>query len=103
MVAQKAARWEALGYLEGSGLIEQRFDLDGTRRQVWLRRGLAADDRYWTGTLLAECMESPEFPTEAFMAQVALGLMAHGVAIPERPVPVEAPGRKYVFDWKEVR
>jgi hypothetical protein len=98
-VAQRNGRLEALNWLVNNRLVSMLYNVDGDRQQAWLGRVYAPDEP--GGTLLAECPNDNDYPTEAFLAQVALGLMAHGVAIPERPAPRKAPGAEHVIDWKK--
>jgi hypothetical protein len=94
LIAARNGRADALFRLANHGLIEIHHDRLNNKQQVWL-------DLEPIGTLLAECENDNNFPTEEFMAWVALGLHAHGVRVPERPAPREASGAKYVITWKE--
>ena len=66
LVSQRHARWEQLQRWERAGKISLNYTGGEYRRQVWLYRGI----------LLAECDDGNDFPTEAFVAQVALGIQA---------------------------
>lgn len=103
-VAARNARLDALNFLVNEKKIVMRYALDGDRHQAWLYQTGRSNgvDWHWDGTLLAECPNDSDYPTEAFIAQIALGLMAHGVAIPERPAPrAKSESAKRVLDWKK--
>lgn len=94
LVGRRNGRNDVLFWLANGGLIEIRCDLLNNKQQVWLRR-----ERH--GVLLAEEENNSDYPTEALIAQVALGLMVHGVAVPERPSDrPKTEQMKYCKDWK---
>lgn len=100
IAGQRNGRLDWLNWLVNNSVISVLYKVDGHRAQAWLGRVHAPDEP--NGTLLAECPSTgSEYPTEAFIAQVALGLMAHGKAIPDRPPPRHAPGAEHVIDWKK--
>lgn len=102
LVSQRHARREQLERWENARKIYIWMERSPYRYQVWLKGPYRAG-----GTLLAECGESKDFPTAAFVAQVALGIQAlsnfEGVKEPD-PVKLtqeQIEQRKHVIDWKK--
>jgi hypothetical protein len=102
LVSQRAARLLQLQAWEDAHKISMRYDIDGNRRQAWLWMSFQ-EAKYSPGTLLAECDNNNDFPTEVFVAQVALGIQAlssfDGVKEPEQRPKSES--AKHVIDWKK--
>lgn len=73
--AARAGRRALLERWEKAHRISLRYDIDGDRRQAWLWEK-PQDLKYAPGTLLAEEKDHNDFPSESFVAQVALGLQA---------------------------
>ena len=93
LVSQRYARRAQLDRWEVARKIYLK--IVNTTWRVWLYQEY--------GVLLAECEDSSDFPTEAFVAQVALGIQAlssfEGVKEPEQREKSES--AKQVIDWKK--
>ena len=83
LVSQRHARYAQLERWEKARKIVVRLRVTGPgnwRRTVWLYSPFPdlLSDMGMTpiGTLLAECEDNKDYPTEAFVAQVALGIQA---------------------------
>jgi hypothetical protein len=110
LVSQRHARLAQLERWEKANKIVMRYQggssmYNGLRCQAWLVA--QSDPRIPRGIMLAECGESKDFPTAAFVAQVALGIQAlsnfEGVKEPD-PVKLtqeQIEQRKHVIDWKK--
>lgn len=106
-VAARAARLALLERWEAAHKISLRYDIDGDRRQAWLWQKAFVE-----GMLIAEEKNNNDFPSEVFIAKVALGLQAHfgnleGKDPWTHPVPkaqYEAGkefARRHVIDWSK--
>jgi hypothetical protein len=69
-----AERQDRLLRLQAGSKIVLKFDTDGCRRQAWLHAKYLESPG--TPVLLAEEFESKDYPTDVFLAKVALGLGA---------------------------
>lgn len=113
LVQQRHARLEQLERWERAHKIKLRMRCRGDiwLRQAWLEQlrpfpnlgEVGNYDPRFNDTLLAECEDSTDYPTEAFVAQVALGIQAlssfDGVKEPEQQEKSEQ--AKHVIDWKK--
>jgi hypothetical protein len=98
LVAQRNARRYQLQRWEEAHKIYCCMERRPYRHQAWFR-----GPHREGGVLLAECPDDKDYPTEAFVAQVALGIQAlsnfDGVREPEQREKSEV--AKHVIDWKK--
>lgn len=109
-VAARAERRALLERWEKAHRISLRYDIDGDRRQAWLWQAFDRTLVDETSMLLAEEKDHNEWPSEGFVAQVALGLQALTGSLEaarqwDWPVPKEQHDRAkqfakdHVIDW----
>lgn len=74
--AARAGRRALLERWEKAHRISLRYDIDGDRRQAWLWQKFDGGRAAENSLLLAEEKDHNEWPSEGFVAKVALGLHA---------------------------
>lgn len=113
-VAARAGRRALLERWEKAHRISLRYDIDGDRRQAWLWQKFDGGRAAENSLLLAEEKDHNEWPSEGFVAKVALGLQAltGSLEAPEHwghPVNKEQylKGQSYakdhVIDWSKIK